>query len=385
MSEQNSTPKEKMYMRLSGMTSSSTPIIKRLRSQEMSMSANICPKCESEIDSKDPSLSCCMCGSRFCLTCTKIPIEMYYEIEDGNIEGFAWHCRGCRASLPTLKSMDHTLKQIDERNESRFQSLEKKVDKLDKVITEKVTCEVKKLKIEVVEEIKTDMDQIIDKKIKEYEEQQLRASNVIVYNMPESSSLNSEIRRDYDIENFNKLLNDIEVGTVLIKTAYRLGLRTAGKNRPLKIVLENKQHRKSLLDNAKQIKNKSTDLKDVVIARDLTPKQREESKVLRAEVLTRRNLGEKVTIRQGKVVRINENYKKNTQPKINNHEQVQSAIQNAQNKPDEIRVSGASYENVTQIDANSPNMDISSITDETVIGGVPSQSNGAMGVGMPHA
>ncbi|MES9905328.1 MAG: PHD finger domain-containing protein [Sedimenticola sp.] len=371
---------EKTYMRHSSLMASSTPVTKRLRNLEAS--ANLCPKCEKEIQILDPSFDCAMCGARYCLKCTKIPLLMYDQLDQSDVQGFTWFCRGCKVALPTLKSMDKTLKEIDKKNEHRLDRLEDKLDKLDIVITEKVTEQVKVLKTEVVEEISEDFDKMIDKKIKEYEDQQYRATNVIVYNLPEFKSMNPETRRAADIENFLKLANEINVPEVTIKTAIRLGQRAEGRDRPLKIVIDNKQHRKMLLVNSKNIATKATEFKKAVIARDLTPKQREESRKLRAELQLRRNAGEIVTIRQGKVVQLQNlpgSMKQQTHNKEGTEQKREQRLPSiqAQSKTDLTSRPSAAAQHIDKTSAseemNSPNMDISSIllNDDTVIGGIP--------------
>lgn len=365
--------KDKTYMRISGITASSTPVIKRHKPQEQS--ANICPRCEIEVGPLDPSFCCSTCGARYCLKCTKIPLTLYHEIEDNDIQGFSWHCLGCKISLPTLKSMDRTLKEMDTKHEQRLECLENKLDKLDLVITDKVSKQVKLLKDEVVEEIGTDIDKVIDRKIKEYEDQQLRASNIILYNMPEIMDPSPEFRRTKDTENFKKLASDIEVSEVTIKAAFRLGNMKEGKIRPLKIVIDNKLHRKKLLENAKHIQTKSKEYKKVIIARDLTPKQQEESKKLRAELHARRDAGEIVTIRQGKVVKLQQ------RPQFQRNEGKNKKTQNEQSQIHIER--GNDHRSQPSSGFESPNMDISCIVnnDETVIGGILTGANGA---GMPH-
>ena len=67
---------------------------------------------------------------------------------------------------------------------------------------------------------------------------------------------------------------------------FRLGRKHETQNRPLKIVLTNKSHRKYLLDNAKTLPEKApTYIKDVItrISRDLTPEQRKERKSRRRQ------------------------------------------------------------------------------------------------------
>ncbi len=122
----------------------STPVTKRMKNAEES--ANLCPRCEVELAAPDPSFDCAVCAAKYCLRCTRIPLTVYEEIEKHNIQGFAWHCRGCKTSLPTLQNMDKTLKSMDERNDNRLSQIENKLDKLDTTIVEKVKEKVEELK-----------------------------------------------------------------------------------------------------------------------------------------------------------------------------------------------------------------------------------------------
>lgn len=362
-------------MRLSSFSASSTPVTKRMKNAEAS--ANLCPRCDTEILAPDPSFDCAVCGAKYCLKCTKIPLMVYDEIEKQNIQGFTWHCQGCKTSLPTLQNMDKTLRSMDERNENRLTQIETKLDKLDTKIVDKVKEKVDELKTEVVDELRTDIEKMMDTKIKEYEDQQHRALNIIVYNLTEINDPRPEIRKTKDIENFCTLANEISVPDIEIKTAYRLGPRADGKTRPLRIVLDNKQQRKALLDKSRQISTKSVQFKKVIIARDLTPKQRDESKQLRTELQVRRNAGESVTIRQGKIVKINP---KQPHPSRSSSAQPYTMTTERQSpqKRDEVVDTGSYSRTTNQITTsiNEPNMDISSIlyNDDTIIGGINTQN-----------
>ncbi len=100
---------------------------------------------------------------------------------------------------------------MDEKNENRLTQIESKLDKLDTTIVEKVKEQGECLKVEVVDEIKTDIEKMIDTKIKEYEDQQFRIGNIIVYNLPEINAQNPEIRKTKDEENFCTVANNIGV------------------------------------------------------------------------------------------------------------------------------------------------------------------------------
>ena len=80
----------------------------------------------------------------------------------------------------------------------------------------------------------------------------------------------------------------------------RLGKKTEGKSRLLKVHLRNLQHKRLLLSNAKKLKGLSGDFQKVYITPDLS---RQENKLLHEELLRRRHSGELgLIIRRGQIV-----------------------------------------------------------------------------------
>ena len=76
---------------------------------------------------------------------------------------------------------------------------------------------------------------------------------------------------------------------------FRLGTIKEGANRPLKIILNNKQHRKTILDNASKLRQskEDTDLQNCIIVKDLTPQQRNYNKLRRLKKLSEKPLDRK--------------------------------------------------------------------------------------------
>lgn len=99
--------------------------------------------------------------------------------------------------------------------------------------------------------------------------------------MPESEDVSSSIRKDQDLKRFN----EFKVQEPDIKLLFRLGNPTPKRNRPLKIIFNNKKQRKDTLDNASKIKNipAKNCLSMCIIAKDLTVQQRGQNKKRRTE------------------------------------------------------------------------------------------------------
>ena len=103
--------------------------------------------------------------------------------------------------------------------------------------------------------------------------------NLIFFNVPESEDKNNIARNAYDHSLINEVCTLIKIQEPDIKIAFRLGKQIM-KPRPLKIVFNNKKHRKDILDNAYNMKNipVSNKLSKVIIAKDLTIQQRDQNK-----------------------------------------------------------------------------------------------------------
>lgn len=93
---------------------------------------------------------------------------------------------------------------------------------------------------DVKAEIKSSLQNDIRTELKEIEDQKQQALNLIIFNVPESKSENSLERKKFDNDIFTELCNAIEVVEADVKVAFRLG----NPNKELKLVLNNKKHRK---------------------------------------------------------------------------------------------------------------------------------------------
>jgi hypothetical protein len=151
-------------------------------------------------------------------------------------------------------------------------------------MSNKIKEEVGEIKPKIVDEIKDEiratLQEDIRREIREIEDQKIRAFNLIVFNLPKSEDVSSSIRKDQDLKRFYELCSTIKVQEPDIKLLFRLGNPTPKRNRPLKIIFNNKRQRKDILDNASKIKNIPTKncLTMRIIAKDLTVQQRDHNK-----------------------------------------------------------------------------------------------------------
>ena len=143
------------------------------------------------------------------------------------------------------------------------------------------------------------------KVVDEYRDMERRKWNLIVFNAPEPKSTESSQRKAEDREFFNSLIDHIGIDPVDVIDVVRLGAKTSDKLRPLRVQFNNLGHRRSVLVNAKKLRDSSSDVfKGVYINPDLSVKERQVQRNLRSELARRKENGESdIFIRRGRIVK----------------------------------------------------------------------------------
>ena len=116
--------------------------------------------------------------------------------------------------------------------------------------------------------------------MREIENQKRRTLNLAIFNLPESRHSDPIQRKEENEHKFYELCYCIGVDKPDVKTIFRLGNQTHRKIRAIKVILNNKVHRKNILDNLSKIKDlpKSIGLSRCIIVKHLTVSQWELNK-----------------------------------------------------------------------------------------------------------
>lgn len=286
----------------------------------------------------------------------------------------SWSCPTCKYTLPTLLRLDDSISEIRKSNDERLSKLETEVEGIDHKIETKTIEKMKQTKEELIEELSRDLTNKMDIRIKEQDDRKTRNHNLMIYNLSESISENPEIRKDTDIKLMTEISSSLGLD-ISIKTGFRIGNRGRNKTRPYKIILDNKKDRRNLLVEAKNIRAKAPPhLKQVIIAADYTPQQREERKELMQELNTARLTNKDAKIRDGKII-----YGDKSREETKYHEKaanVKRITEQTSRKTlaDQIPINKTIDTNLlSETVANY--MDITLLnTDATVIGGITSEN-----------
>lgn len=136
----------------------------------------------------------------------------------------------------------------------------------------------------------------------EMEDRLRRKKSLIISGIPEQTEGSAEERIEADKTTVEDLLENLcGVSDSDISRTHRIGRQQPDKNRLIRVALSDEDDKKKILYKAKELRNMPS-YSNVYINSDLTPSQRESNKRLREELKRRRDLGDDVIIRGGKVV-----------------------------------------------------------------------------------
>ena len=179
----------------------------------------------------------------------------------------------------------------------RIQGVEQSISSIQKT-QERQDNEINALK-EALDKVTTERLSIFE----EIEDRDRRKANLIVSGIPEKKEGSIQERREWDDSKINDLFQHLTTwNDDMAVSIFRIGKQRPDGNRILKIVCKDPVIKMTLLTKAKLLRTNPS-FQNVYINPDQTPRQQELSKDLRMELRMRRDMGEDVVIRRGKVVR----------------------------------------------------------------------------------
>jgi hypothetical protein len=258
----------------------------------------ICADCKKEVKKAHKGVLCEICEIWFHKECQKVTDGLYAVLVDPSNSRCNWYCDYCDRGARTLMSHVRRLNKQQKETDDKLEKISERVEKLEQegAVGNRTQLDLSEMVSERVTE-----------EIEEYRERELRKCNLIMHNVPESKEVNVEDRKREDLEMIEKISKEINVLQTQIEKAVRLGERDSTvNNKPcmIKVVYTNPIHKRSMLLNAKKLKDSQDDtLKNIFITPDLSKRAREQSRKLRAEMNRRKEEGEdNLIIRRGKII-----------------------------------------------------------------------------------
>lgn len=220
----------------------------------------LCLVCNKNLNS-DKELKCDNCKQPLHTTCSQLSRSeiQLLTAKDRRITYFCVNCEQQRTELKELKNLVLDLKKEIEELKNANSVVTKSAPELTETI------------------------------ISEINERNRRASNILVFNVKESSSQSREQRINHDIQQSSEIIKKIapEVRTENIRV-FRLGTVEGQKDRPLKIMLSSATDALAILKGKNRLGRDS----GIVIRSDQTPLQRDYLKGLQQTLEVRKKNGE---------------------------------------------------------------------------------------------
>ena len=276
--------------------------------------------CGLSISDKEDSIMCDACDHWFHPRCQDLSIEAFQALSEYDL---MWFCLDCR---PRLRSLVELGKSIESRMEKAEQNILRAIadvqaQKADVEVSKQLSEKISNMEKTVVGHLK-DQQSLVENSLKEQNEavksmpkytsdlknsalelkkfvqakddRENRGNNVIIHNIPESSSANPEDRQDYDHACFQNIVTALcgESLKMKVDRVVRLGKKpehvensrdTTPRPRLMLIKLQEKECVEVLIK--KRLTLKDVGFPNTYITRDLPPEEREKQKQLRQELV----------------------------------------------------------------------------------------------------
>jgi len=151
--------------------------------------------------------------------------------------------------------------------------------------------------------------EVITSFLDEEKERSKRRLNVIIYNLEEYNEDSGQARMEQDISAVKSVFDKYMSVKPNIAKAYRIGKkRDPGSNvrpRLIKLILTSEHDKALLLCNCTKLRNKDNpeNVRSLYVTPDLTPKEQQKNKALRAQLAELNKEGKSYWIKNGKIVR----------------------------------------------------------------------------------
>ena len=146
-------------------------------------------------------------------------------------------------------------------------------------------------------------DQLASKIVDEYKDRERHKLNLIFHKIPEPSSTDTAQRREDDKKFVFNVVKEIGVKDVDNITTVRLGQFSESRVRLLKVEVGNLTLKRSILANAKKLRNANSEqLRKIYITPNLSYQERMHQKNLRSELQRHKDSGESnLVIHRGQI------------------------------------------------------------------------------------
>jgi hypothetical protein len=263
-----------------------------------------CGSCGIVVLDTDRSLECEICKFWHHIDCEEVPILIYEAIENDPSGILHWYCRKCNCSVVKIIEQVSSLDKRQSATEAKVRDIDMRVEDLESKVTDTNDS---------LDRINSTFDDVVNTKmedtLRELQDRDRRKGNIIVFGVGESSNEDSAVRLEHDFKAVQDLGKAVDIENIEVDRIYRLGTVNSENKfflaRPMKVVLKQHSAKGQILRQSKTLRDKGGKWKDWYVKPDRTPKAREGTRALLAEIETRRAQGEQdLGIRYGQIVQM---------------------------------------------------------------------------------
>ena len=275
-----------------------------------------CVTCKK--DASIDAIECQWCANWEHKVCANINTNEYL-ILDSVSANIMFFCSTCIGKVPIalttydanlkIDSLEQKVTQLCDTNTrlgSQLQTIEGTLSTLEKKIQQQIESPEMPMS---TEEPKKQFSSFMSSFMNEEKEKEKRRLNLIIHNTEESADTNSSVRKEHDINIVDSILKQyLEISTKIEK-AIRLGKRTdkpsSVKPRLLKITVSSELDKAKILRSCTRLSRHENppEIQKLFITPDLTPREQEVNKKLRAELKELNKEGNLYRIKNGKIIR----------------------------------------------------------------------------------
>ena len=311
--------------------------------RESQKDCNQCNQPPGRID-RTSIIICDICLNWLCKDCASIEDKIHDFVTKNDIP-YNYICPACRDEIPRIKDLIkisqkqtemaedlNKLKLEVEGNKKKLKEYEEldvknRLSAIEKVIQENnlddehpplpaINAATKQIQKDLTTQAVTTKK--INTNIEEEKRKAIRSKNLIVYGMPETPNLTPQELMRSDFHKIRLIYSDrVDLTANDLTSIARLGYKNTDKIRPIRLTFADEQKRKEILINNKSLLIEGDNMPNcdcklggkhihINVTTDKTKQEREHENQLREELKERRNKGDDVIIKRGKIVNRND-------------------------------------------------------------------------------
>ena len=296
------------------------------------------PTCGEHVGDSNDGVQCGKCESWFHVACQNIPTPAHEALK--KYEMLSWFCGECKKVASNtsglIMALDKKVERLDKvvkdqlgRMVHCLREQERSVDNQTKLIersirenvaqkatyaemvrgtcsevVDKVSAKLTSLPQLASAQVASTDSQRISRAFDDFLDKERRKSNLVIHNLPEPDCASSQDRSEQDVRQFQELVKYAFRIHVKVTKAHRVGRIVPGRRRLLIVTLESPELKQDVLQMAPQLRN-SPAWGNIYISPDLNKTEREAAMRLRGELKARRSAGEgDLAIRRGRIVSV---------------------------------------------------------------------------------